>query len=236
MRPASFPFPTLPYLPSPLLSAPDQILHSMHQVHGFDRTSFNGANPSHPPGRDVWRVSGTFAGWSASDLTAPVSDVARFGYDLHGRHGPRLLSTASQRRMVPSGEGWYGFATFNLSGMGISGQSSAGPYAVVYGHLGATYGYDSLLAYYPAIDVSIAVATNIETDEQTAPSEIACLAYNVVLAAFTRKQPPKCTFAKRGFYGGVCDCGNNFYCSPWERKCVRSVEGTLSRADCETVC
>ena len=69
---------------------------------------------------------------------------------------------------VPQGAGLhfpYGFAAFNLSGM-ISGRPSSGPYRTAYGHLGATYGYQSILAYYPGADVAISVASNIEQDTQ----------------------------------------------------------------------
>ena len=52
-------------------------------VHGYDRTSYNGADPTKLPGTDVWKVAGVYGGWTASDLTANVADVARLGYDIH---------------------------------------------------------------------------------------------------------------------------------------------------------
>ena len=101
-----------------------------------------------------------------------MADIARFGYDLYGARPPHLLSAASRARMVPpevpQGAGLhfpYGFAAFNLSSM-ISGRPSSGPYRTAYGHLGATYGYQSILAYYPGADVAISVASNIEQDTQ----------------------------------------------------------------------
>ena len=202
-------------------------------VHGLDRTSYNGANASARPGKDVWHVAGVYAGWTASDLTASVADVARFGYDLHGAKGPRILSKSSQKLMVPVSP-FYGFATMNLSFAGISGQSTTGPYAKVYGHLGAvswrtiqtslvcpverafllstvscraqTYGYDSLIAYYPGLDVAISVASDIETDNQAQPSDTMCLAYNAILAAFTGTPEPSCRYIKGSYYGGKCEC------------------------------
>ena len=38
------------------------------QLHGYDRTSYNGGDPAARPGRDVWRVAGVYAGWTASDV------------------------------------------------------------------------------------------------------------------------------------------------------------------------
>ena len=38
------------------------------KVHGYDRTSYNGGDPAARPGRDVWRVAGVYAGWTASDV------------------------------------------------------------------------------------------------------------------------------------------------------------------------
>lgn len=165
-----------------------------------------------------------------------MQDVARFGYDLYGVMGPRLLSNASRRKMVPGGDSYYGFAAFNLTLMGISGQSSAGPFFKVYGHLGATYGFDSILAYYPGIDVALAIGTDIETNNQMQPSETMCYAYNAVLSAMTGTPEPRCTFDKSEFYGGRCECGNNYACSKAERKCVQNLQGSLSKSDCEQAC
>ena len=111
-------------------------------VHGFDRTSYNGGNSSARPGKDVWKVAGVYGGWTASDVTASVADIARFGYDLYGAAAPNLLSDAQKAVMVPPtpppGDYFpYGFATFNLTNM-ASGRSSGGPYRTAYGHLGAT--------------------------------------------------------------------------------------------------
>lgn len=43
-----------------------------------------------------------------------------------------------------------------------------------YGHLGATYGYDSIFGYNPTLDLGIAIGTNIETPSQTQPSDAFC--------------------------------------------------------------
>lgn len=203
-------------------------------MHGYDRTSYNGAKANRKPGTDVWEIPGTYAGWTASDLTASVEDVARFGYDLYGISGPHLLSHHLQQKMIPHGP-IYGFGAFNLSFFGISGQSMGGPYFKAYGHAGATYGYDSLLAYYPGIDVAFAIGTNIETDFQLQPSEAMCYAYNAVLAA-TLKTRENCTFVQHKAWGGICNCGNNYECSADQGKCIPTLRGGLSKIDCEKTC
>jgi len=213
-------------------------------VHGYDRTSYNGGDPAARPGHDVWRVSGVYGGWTASDVTASVADIARFGYDLYGARPPQLLSAASRATMVPPevppGGGKYhfpyGFAAFNLSGM-ISGRPSTGPYRTSYGHLGATYGYQSILAYYPGADVAISVASNIEQDEQAQPSDTLCSAYNAVLPVLTSAAEEQCAFASTGYFGGcACEGGGTYECSRLLGMCVRSKAGSLSKPDCEASC
>jgi len=50
------------------------------QVHGYDLTNYNNRSKI----EDVFNVTGVFAGWSASDLTAPASDVAALVYEVYG--------------------------------------------------------------------------------------------------------------------------------------------------------
>ena len=50
------------------------------------------------------------------------------------------------------------------------------------GHLGATYGFQSQLVYFPALKFAMAVATNIETPHQSQPKDALCFAYNAVAA------------------------------------------------------
>ena len=213
--------------------------HAWDAVEGFDRTSYNGAKASARPGHDVSAIAGVFGGWTASDLVAPVSDVARFGYDLYGLQGTRLLDADFLQLMTHFDvNSYYGFAAFNL-GFQISGQSSGGPYFAAYGHLGATYGYQSVLAYFPGIDASLAVATNIETDNQAQPASAACIAYNVLLAELTGRDTSRCAYHAREYFGR-CDCGAHWRCDAQRGMCVRAVEGfplgTLSKSDCEQLC
>jgi len=212
-------------------------------VHGYDRTSYNGANGT-APGHDVWKVAGVYGGWTASDVTASTADVARFGYDLYGSAPPQLLSNASKAIMVPQYNPHshfpYGFATFNLTEL-ASGRSSGGPYRTAYGHLGATYGYQSILTYYPGADVAIAVGSDIETDFQAQPTDTLCATYTMLLPLLTGAPQETCQYKASGYFG-TCDCGNNYECSHLTHQCVRRTShgpmdgGTLSKADCEATC
>lgn len=185
-------------------------------VGGFDRTNYNGANASARPGVDVSSIAGVFGGWTASDLVGPAAVVARLVYDVFGAQGPRLLAAAQVAEMVPKAKpgtsefgSIYGLATFNLSIMGVTGQSLLSPFSRAYGHLGATYGYDSIVGYFPGIDASIAIASNIETDAQIQPSDTLCFVYNALLAAVRGVPEPKCAFTKRSYFGGSCECVNH---------------------------
>ena len=46
------------------------------RVRGYDRTCYNGQNASSLPGIDISEVNGVFGGWTASDIVAPVQDIA----------------------------------------------------------------------------------------------------------------------------------------------------------------
>lgn len=58
----------------------------------------------------------------------------------------------------------YGLATFNLTHLT--------PNETAYGHLGATYGYQSVLVYIPSLELSIAIGTNLERDRQDQPQDV----------------------------------------------------------------
>ena len=88
---------------------------------GYDRTSYNGHDPSARPGVPVGDVAGVFSGFTASDLTASVGDVARLGYDLFGKAAPHLAPPdLVAAHMVPGPYIHYAFATFNLTTHGLS--------------------------------------------------------------------------------------------------------------------
>ena len=46
-------------------------------------------------------------------------------------------------------------------------------YGSAYGHLGATYGYNSMVATVPGLNLTIAVGTNVESDYQAQPRLVA---------------------------------------------------------------
>ena len=174
-------------------------------VAGFDRTSYNGEDPTKLPGHPVADVAGVFGGWTASDLTGTASDVARFAYDLYGDAAPQLLSPGSKKLMIPTVK-FYGFAAFNLTGLG---GNASGVMAPAYGHLGATYGFDSLVVYFPESDVALAVATDIETDSQAQPRDVVCGAYNEVLGELHGTPAPSCTYEQMSYYKGFCKCSSS---------------------------
>merc|ERR1712151_1102937 len=131
-------------------------------------------------------------------MGASVADLA---WEIYGP--PHTVAPSFYvNQMLPQVNQIYGLGTFNLSQM-ATGQH--GEYGVAYGHLGATYGYQSIVAYYPKLGVSMSVATNIETDNQAQPMDTLCFAYNAVAGVFLN-QSIECTFEAAGYYGGGCKC------------------------------
>ena len=115
--------------------------------------------------------------------------------------------------MVPQSTTWpafpYGFATFDLTRTWTGDSHASGDdkdYNRAYGHLGATYGYQSIVLYFPAVDLSLSVASNMETDNQVQPSDVACLAYNVLLSELLNETEQSCTYVPSAYYGGSCHC------------------------------
>merc|ERR1712113_1180621 len=96
-------------------------------------------------------------------------------------------------------------STFNLGSRGETGQT--GEYAVAYGHLGATYGFQSQLVYFPKLNFAMAVATNMESDSQTQPKDVLCFAYNAA-AAVLLDMEIKCTFSEGSYYESGCKCNH----------------------------
>jgi len=172
---------------------------SLTPVHGYDRTSYNvpaGQVNSH----DNSDVAGVFTGWTASDAVASAADMAKLTFDILGPPSavaPKPLSDL----MVPGPREFYGLATFNMAKW--TGQN--GTYGRSHGHLGATYGYQSAAAYYPELEFSLAVATNIETIMQVQPAHALCLSYNSIAGKVLGRNI-SCTFSAEGYWGGDCAC------------------------------
>lgn len=77
---------------------------------------------------------------------------------------------------------------------------------MAYGHLGATYGYDSIFGYNPTLDTGISIASNIETPDQLQPSDAFCGVYNRVKNFMLKETVETCKYETSGFYGGKCTC------------------------------
>jgi len=167
-------------------------------VHGYDRTAYNVPEGQHND-HDDHDVDGVFSGWTASDIVANVSTVANLAWEILGP--PSAIAPKKYADMMNPGKGFYGLATHNLS----SKTGRTDKYGVTYGHLGATYGYQGLVGWFPELEFTIAVATNIETDDQQQPAMAFCLGYNEAISAITGKKT-SCTFKTGGYYGGGCRC------------------------------
>jgi CubicO group peptidase (beta-lactamase class C family) len=196
------------FLPSSILNELKSVVYyttgapiNRTSVVGYDRTSYNGHSSTAFPGIDVSAIHGVFAGWTASDYTSTTIDAATLAYHIYSTQTQELLSVAHQELMIPT-NGIYGFATFDLS---FENGYSKTKYGKSYGHIGATYGYDSMLAYYPALDVTIAIGTNMENDDQTHPSDTLCILYGAVYNQLTNSTDV-CTYKMQGYFGGECKC------------------------------
>mmetsp|Transcript_44670 Transcript_44670/g.105969 ORF Transcript_44670/g.105969 Transcript_44670/m.105969 type:complete len:453 (+) Transcript_44670:103-1461(+) len=192
------------FLPPDLRSQVQFIMHGSPVdnavVSGYDRTAYNMPKGDHN-NKDVGGVDGVFAGWTASDIVATPATVADLAWEIYGP-SPRIAPKSYVDQMIPRAPMQiYGLATFNL-GMttGHNGTLGAG-----YGHLGATYGYQSVMGYFPALGISLAVATNIETDMQAQPSETVCFSYNTIVAAALGEEYD-CHMESKSFYFQICVC------------------------------
>jgi len=147
-------------------------------------------------------VSGVFAGWTASDLVAPVTSAAELVHGIYGSYSV-APQAAVEGVMVPkSNESFYGFGTFNLSHR--TGVEM--PKGTAYGHLGATYGFQSIVAHFPHYNFSLAIASNIETNFQSQPAAALCRAFNMARALLEKRPVPNCTYVDGSYYSGGCKC------------------------------
>lgn len=168
-------------------------------VHGFMESY---VSASLPP-QDVWDVS-CLGGWTAGNYVGPVADVARFTYELYNRRAPRIVSAASQAIMTNFTA--PGFPGFKFYGMGTFSLDWSVGDAEAYGHVGDTYGYQSQTTYFPDLDFSLAVATNVETASQAQPGDATCLAYHALAAVLKGLPQPSCTFTVPMRFIGKCTC------------------------------
>ena len=134
-------------------------------IHGYDRTHYNGqpGNGGEFQGVKVSDIDGVFAGWTASDIIGSVGDIADLFYSVYGPEY-QILDKEYVDMMIPT-DPFYGLATFNLTSHTGAAARKLG-YGTAYGHIGATYGYQSIGSYHPALEFSLSVASDIETDHQ----------------------------------------------------------------------
>jgi len=173
---------------------------NLDAVHGYDRTSYNMPKGEHSD-HDNWEVSGVFSGWTASNLVATPAAVAELTWQIFGP--PKGVAPEEfVDKMIPGPMAIYGLAAFNI---GFQTGHAGSALGVGYGHLGATYGYQSVTGYFPELNIVLSIATNIETDDQAQPSDALCLAYNAV-AGILQGRVYSCQYAAMGYYGGRCVC------------------------------
>ena len=149
------------------------------RVHGRNDTTHYNNNTA----IDVSGISGVFGGWTAADFVAPAADAAALAQDLYGPSHKLVSAALAQRMYDESSLTGYGLATFNLTRLT--------PHDVAMGHLGATYGYQSVVAYVPKVELAVAVGTNIERDEQDQPADALCHGNT---AAAILQAVPTCTY------------------------------------------
>mmetsp|Transcript_2410 Transcript_2410/g.4148 ORF Transcript_2410/g.4148 Transcript_2410/m.4148 type:complete len:446 (+) Transcript_2410:140-1477(+) len=178
--------------------ATDQAPSDFTRVHGYDRTSY-GAKKGNTANHDNFHVKGVFSGWTASNLVASAPAVADLGWAVYGPEAS-VAPPDYIKQMVPTSKfEIYGLATFNL-------QFITGSDMLAHGHLGATYGYQSILVYFPDLEMSLVVATNLETDTQSQTAEAACLTFNAVADILRGNPERQCSFKSSGFFSGKCSC------------------------------
>eukprot|EP01060_Flectonema_neradi_P015671 TRINITY_DN22317_c0_g1_i1.p1 TRINITY_DN22317_c0_g1~~TRINITY_DN22317_c0_g1_i1.p1 ORF type:complete len:425 (+),score=89.66 TRINITY_DN22317_c0_g1_i1:46-1320(+) len=176
------------------------------RVHGYDEVQVKGF--------DVWNVS-CLGGWTAGNVIGSPLEMAKWTQLMYGtpgsvisRSNEELLKNTSiacdihTKGCAGIGPQGYGYSSFNQS----LSTGRSGPVGESWGHLGATYGYQSSTNYYPKLNFTLAVASNIEIQEQDQPSYALCLAYNEILNYLEGKPKPTCNFTHSGYFFGHCDC------------------------------
>lgn len=192
------------YLKGEIVFAKDGTPVSYGSARGYDRTSYNMPKGTYND-HDNGDIKGVFAGWTASNIVASAMAVANMTWEIYAAYSFAPKEFTDQ--MIPPKPtlmhpySIYGLGTFNLGG--TTGHKDA--YGYGYGHLGATYGYQSISGYFPKLNITLAIATNIETDNQVQPSDTICFAYNAIAGAMLGKNI-SCTFQAGGYYGGACKC------------------------------
>jgi hypothetical protein len=116
-------------------------------------------------------------------------------------------------------------------------------------------GWNSVVQFTPGTNTTIAVATNVETNEQAGPSDAYCVAYNRVrqlverelarrvdaTSAAASKPIEDCEYVASGYFG-TCVCPGTFYHCEMShdgsggKRCVISYFANQTYADCAVGC
>lgn len=175
-------------------------------VDGHDRTSYNTLPGQAHHDRRAGSVAGVLSGWTGSNALGTPLGFSRLMWGIYGPEMPKRFRKYRDL-MLPEPGQWYGLATHNLGTQGLDRVGQGGIYGRAYGHFGASYGYQSIAAYFPEIQAVITVASDLETDIQEHPALALCFAYNGVLALmFDRKI--RCRKTGGDYWGGGCTCNH----------------------------
>lgn len=135
--------------------------HGRHpaNAHGYDVDGNDLTTTEYAPS-SAWRT----AGWADGAGIMKASELARWGYRLLATNevlSPRMLDAM----ISPAEESDDG------NGLGIFGEDVPGSDEGSLSHSGGDAGFESLVVYYPDLDVSVGVIINAETADNAAPPE-----------------------------------------------------------------
>jgi len=178
-------------------------------VHGYDRFSFASRHGEF----DVSDVSAG-GGWTGGNVIMSPSSAAEWIFALYGPGG-RVLSHKIARQMVPRagtpGNGYYGLATMNLTGLFGGGTGSPRDWSS-YGHMGDTYGFSGIAAYISGVDVfedmAISFGSNVEGAQFSLLGAM-CKVYNRILDEIKNTTVRDCAYRmppSGQFAPGSCNC------------------------------
>ncbi len=109
----------------------------------------------------TWRT----AGWADGAGIASASDLAEWGYDLLA--GDTILTTDMLEAMTSAAE-----QADEGNGLGIFAEDEPAKGAgYPLSHTGGDMGYESVMTYYPDLDVSVAIIVNGETADDAPAAE-----------------------------------------------------------------
>ena len=95
-----------------------------------------------------------------------------------------------------------------------------------------------MVQFTPGINMSISVATNVESDEQAQPSDAYCLAYNRVRQILLGEDIVDCAYDASGYFGDCVCPGNKYECVERHgfKECRLSYYANKSYSDCSAEC